>query len=270
MSLGMSLIPVGDAIAKYLSGATEHSAIFLAWSRFIVGGSVALPLAWMHRHSGTYSPNFVFKHCVRGLCISMTLVLIIQALSLSPIADVFGAFFIGPSFAVVLSVVWLKERVTGLEWLSVIFGFVGVLMVIQPVGTISPGLPWAFAAGLCYGGFLTATRWAAGSGPPITQLAIQLIFGSVFLMPFAIQDLSIIQAEFAPLILIMGLSSTLANFFSIMALNRARPAFLAPIVYLQVVVATLLGLFYFGDTLNTLAALGIGLIVFTGLLKIRI
>lgn len=270
MAVAMSLIPVGDAIAKYLSSITQHSSAYLAWTRFVVGGFFALPLAWMNYVPGTLSKDFLKKQFVRGFFISSTLVLIIRAVSLSPIADVFGVFFIGPAFSVVLSVLWLKESATGLEWLSVLLGFIGVLMVVQPGGEMSPGLPWAFAAGLFYGSFLAATRWAAGSGPPLMQLAAQITVGLIILFPLAAKDLPLIEASSLPVVIAMGVTSTFANLLSIIALNRARAAFLAPIVYLQVVVATLIGLFFFQDSLNLLAAAGIALIIFTGLLKIRL
>ena len=270
MAVAMSLIPVGDAIAKHLSSVTQHSSAYLAWTRFVVGGCFALPIAWMSYKPGTLAPDFFKKQVVRGFFISGTLVLIIRAVSLSPIADVFGVFFIGPAFSVVLSVLWLKESATALEWLSVVLGFIGVLMVVQPGGEMSPGLPWAFGAGLFYGSFLASTRWAAGSGPPLMQLAAQIMVGFVLLLPLVIRDLPLIEASSLPVVVLMGMTSTLANLLSIIALNRARPAFLAPIVYLQVVVATLIGLYFFQDSLNTLAAAGIALIVFTGLLKIRL
>ena len=53
-----------------------------------------------------------------------------------------------------------------------------------------------------------------------------------------------------------------------MALARARPATLAPVVYMQVVAATIIGLFVFQESLSVLATLGISIIVFSGLLRI--
>lgn len=270
MVIAMTLIPIGDAIAKQLSAVSDHSAGFLAWSRFLVGACFVIPLAWRQHVPNTFTSSFIKKQCVRGVLIGMTILLIIRAVSLSPIADVFGVFFIGPAFSVVLSVFWLREHATKLEWLSVFLGFIGVLLVVQPGGDISEGLPWAFAAGLFYGSFLTATRWAAGSGPPMVQLASQLVVGGLVLLPFAIVDIFKLDTSVLPLVLLMGITSTFANLLSIIALSRARPAYLAPIVYLQVVVATIIGLFFFAEPLNTLAACGIALIVFTGVLKIRL
>ena len=268
MAVGMVFIPIGDSIAKYLSNITPYSPGFLAWSRFMVGSVMILPVALLMRGFNGLPPFFYLQQAVRAALIASTITLIITAVSLSPVAEAFGAFFIGPALSVVFSVWFLKERASLLEWLSVALGFVGVLLVLQPRGEISEGLLWAAAAGVCYGGFLVATRWAARSGPPIAQLAVQLVLGFLFLLPIAVRDL-MDTGLVAPLpLLAMGMTSAAANYLSIMGLARASAAFLAPVIYLQLVAATVIGLFFFNENINPMAACGIVLIMLTGLLKI--
>jgi len=95
-----------------------------------------------------------------------------------------------------------------------------------------------------------------------------LFFGFLFLLPLAIGDLTTAGFQAKTPIIVMGVTSAIANYCSILALGRARPAFLAPIVYLQIVAATIIGIVFFDDTINLLAGLGLCLIVFTGLLRI--
>jgi len=268
MVIGMLLIPVGDAIAKYIAAAAPYSAGFLAWSRFAVGCCIILPLAWRAAVFAGVGRLFFVQQTVRGFLIAATIVFIITAVSLSPIADVFGAFFLGPALAVVFSVVFLKERATWWQWFTVALGFVGVLLVVQPTTQISEGLLWGLLAGVFYGGFLTATRWAAGNGPPLAQLAMQLVIGFAILLPLAISDITQQGLHQPSALLLMGLTSVLANYLSIVALARASTAYLAPIVYLQIVAATAIGIFFFGDVIGFLSACGLGLIVLTGVMRI--
>lgn len=270
MTVGMILIPVGDSIARYIASQTSYSPGFLAWSRFFVGIILLAPLALQQSGFAGLGPRFYWQQMIRGFLIATTITLIITAVTLSPLPEVFGAFFIGPALSVVFSVWLLKEKATVFEWLSVALGFVGVLMVLQPAPSTSEGLWWALAAGVFYGGFLTATRWASQSGPPVAQLTTQLFFGFVFLLPLAIRDIISVGVAAPVPVVAMGVTSAVANYCSILALSRARPAFLAPIVYLQIVAATVIGLMFFGDSINTLAALGLALIVFTGLLRLPI
>ena len=271
MTVGMILIPVGDALAKFISTQSAHTPGFLAWSRFAFGVIFLLPVGLVMKVFHGRDRAFYYAQALRGFCISMTLVFIITAVSLSPLADVFGAFFIGPVFATILSVLLLGERVNWLGWLCVIFGFVGVVMVVQPGLQGSTGVYFALLAGIFYGSFLTATRWAADSGPPFAQLLAQMLFGFVFLMPFGINgiyDYSNEDLQTAGLILVMGFTSAAANLASIIALKRASAAYLAPVVYLQVVAATIISVLFFNDSINTLALAGLAVIVFTGILKI--
>ena len=282
MSIGMALIPVGDAIAKYLSAQTSYSPLFLAWSRFLLGACIMLPLALHGGRIGSLTGQFYKRQCLRGLLIALTVVCIIKAVSMSPIAEVFGAFFIGPVLSVVLSVFLLKEKASTTDWVSVVLGFVGVLLVVQPdfigfsgagVGLTvvqKQGLYWALLAGVFYGAFLVATRWASGIGPPLAQVSMQFIVATLLLSPFGVLEAMQLGIVQLPLLVLMGATSVLANYFSILGLARATAATLAPVVYMQVVAATLIGVYVFNHSLGLLAMAGITIIVLSGLFRIRI
>ena len=48
MAFGMVLIPVGDAIGRVIVRGSEHSPMFVASLRFMIGAAIVLPLAlWM-------------------------------------------------------------------------------------------------------------------------------------------------------------------------------------------------------------------------------
>ncbi len=269
MAIAMILIPVGDAIAKHLSTVSNYSAGFLAWSRFAIGSLLVAPFVLRHpSNRAEFKPAFLKQQFIRAFLISSTIVMIVKAVGLSSLSDAFGAFFIGPILAVIMAVLLLKEQASRLEWISVFLGFAGVLLVVQPSGQMSAGIPWALAAGVCYGGFLVATRWSAGNGSSQSQLAAQLMIGAIILAPLALNDLYDLGINHALTLLLMGLASVSANYLLIIALGIAGAAWLAPVIYLQVVTATVIGIFWFGDIPNALSGAGLGLIVLTGLLRV--
>jgi len=286
MALGMILIPVGDAIAKYLSSITTYSPAFLAWARFILGALIMLPFAFIKGQTKSLSHTFYFRQSVRGVLIALTVVTIIKAVSLSPIAEVFGAFFLGPVLAVILSVFLLGERATVAEWISVCLGFVGVLLVVQPefifgLGseqaeslrqghTSVAGLYWALLAGVFYGLFLVATRWAAGTGPPLAQVSLQFTVAALVLFPFAFSELTGGKLDHVHWLIMMALSSVFANYLSILALARAQAAALAPVVYMQIVSATVIGLLLFNEKLGLIAAVGLCIVILSGFFRIKL
>jgi len=77
------------------------------------------------------------------------------AITVIPLAQVFALEFTGPIWVILLSPLFLKERIRPLGIAAAIIGFIGILLVAKPgATTISPGL---IAAALCAIGFgLTA------------------------------------------------------------------------------------------------------------------
>lgn len=268
MTIGMIVLPLGDGIAKHLMATTSYSSGFLAWSRFMVGVAVVLPFAVATGAFAGLGLGFLYRQAIRGALVAGAIGMIITALETIPLADAFGAFFIGPALATVLAATVLRERVKPIEWLAVVLGFVGVLLVVRPSGDMNIGFLWGLAAGSSYGGFLVATRWAAGSGPAAAQLAGQLCFGLLFLAPFGASELVSHGIEAPGLLLLMGCISLTSNLFSILALGRARAAFLAPVVYVQILSATIAGWLIFGQFIDPVGLLGLALIVAAGISRI--
>ena len=269
MIVAMLLLPTGDGVGKYLTSITLYSAGFLAWSRYVVGLISFTPLALANGAFKGLGYDFIFRQAVRGFFNAAAIFCILNAVRTAPLADSYGAFFIAPVVATLLAFTVLKESVRLVEWAAVIIGFVGVLLVVQPSGQPSIGLFWALASGTSFGCFMISTRWAAGTAPPLAQLFGQLFFGFLFTLPLGLGDLLAHGIVEPVTVIAMGLISALANLLQILAFGRARAAFLAPFVYAQILAATSISWFIFGDPINGLAMAGLVIIFATGFLKIQ-
>jgi drug/metabolite transporter (DMT)-like permease len=267
MALAMVLLPTGDAIAKHLTVITAYGAGFLAWSRFVVGLALVAPFAVATGQLDGLDRMFLLRQAVRGGLVAGAIVFVINAVKTAPLADVYGAFFVGPTAAVVMARVLLRERVRRREWLAVLLGFAGVLLIVRPTGDVSPGLLWALASGLGFGGFLVATRWAAGTAPPMAQLTGQLFFGFVFLAPLGLGDLMGHGVEAPGWLIAMALASGLANLLQLLAVRHAGAARLAPVVYVQLIAATALGWVLFADQPDGWTFAGLAVIILAGLFR---
>jgi drug/metabolite transporter (DMT)-like permease len=268
MALAMVLLPAGDAVAKHLTAITAYGAGFLAWSRFVVGLALVAPAAAASGQLSGLGPMFLMRQAVRGALVASAITCVINAVRSAPLADVYGAFFVGPTAAIVLARLLLKETVRPREWVAVLLGFAGVLLIVRPTGTVSPGLLWALASGLSFGGFLVATRWAAGTAPPMAQLTGQLFFGFAFLAPLGLGDLARLGIEAPGWLVLMALLSAVANLLQLFAVRHARAVALAPVVYLQLVAATAFGWLLFGDTPDGWTFAGLAVILAAGLFRV--
>jgi drug/metabolite transporter (DMT)-like permease len=268
MALAMVLLPAGDAVAKHLTAITVYGAGFLAWSRFVVGLALVAPVAAAGGQLRGLGPMFLLRQAIRGGLVAGAIVFVINAVKSAPLADVYGAFFVGPTAAIVMARLLLHEPVRPREWMAVLLGFAGVLLIVRPTGSVGAGLLWALAAGLSFGGFLVATRWAAGTAPPLAQLTGQLFFGFAFLLPLGIGDLLRVGIEAPGWLVAMALSSALANLLQILAVRHAGAVVLAPVVYLQIVAATAFGWALFGDRPDLWTLAGLAVILLAGLCRV--
>ncbi len=264
MLTGMALIPAGDSAGKLL--VTEHgtTAFYVAWTRFGLGALVAFGVVLAGGHLPRRALYADWRIWLRALLIVGGIVNMLMALRTEPIANVFGAFFVGPVFSYVLSATLLREPVSVTRTALLLAGFAGVLLVVRPGFGMTPGLGFAVMGGLCYGAYLTASRWLSEAARPAELLLSQLVIGALVLAPLAVPTLPNVTPALAGLTLASALCSMLGNLLLVMAYRLAPASRLAPFVYFQLVAATVLGLVIFGDVPDTLALAGLGLLCAAG------
>ena len=180
VALATTAIVCGDTAGKLLTGAGVQP-LFVAWSRFALA---ALLLFWMLGLRPTGLGRLLdWRLILRAALIVGAIAWILTALRTEPIANVFGAFFIGPIVAYVLSALLLGERVSWARTVMLALGFAGVLLVVRPGGEMGTGMIFAVLAGTLYGSYLAATRWLTAFYPPPFLLGSQLLIGAVLLLP---------------------------------------------------------------------------------------
>lgn len=101
-----------------LRGLAALPVVF-AWALYAGGAGQLLRVRWP-------------LHLVRGaLSVFMMLTFTFALKSLS-LAKVYALFFVAPLMIAVFSVFMLRERVTKAQWVAIVVGFLGVLIVLRP------------------------------------------------------------------------------------------------------------------------------------------
>jgi len=261
MIFGMMLIPLGDSAGKMLT-SNGVEPVFVAWTRFALGALLLLPFL-RRKHfdiAKLRDPRLIF----RGLLIVGGIVSILTALRTEPIANVFGAFFIGPIISYVMSVRLLGETVTPARSVLLLLGFVGVVLIVRPGFGMTPGLGFAVLAGTFYGAFLTASRWLAGVALPRTLLLSQLLVGSIVLLPFGVGAAPPFSGDLVLLLAVSAGASMAGNLLLVLAYKIAPATHLAPFVYVQLIGATLYGAVFFDAIPDAVALSGLLLLLASG------
>ncbi len=126
------------------------------------------------------------------------------------------------------------------------------------------GTLFAMAAGSAYAFYVLTTRKLARSAPATVMLAFTGLVGAVAssaAVPFVwvwpdLTDWLIMVS--------LGLIAAIGHLMIILAYERADASQLAPLGYSEIVSATLLGYFIFGDLPDALTWLGITIVVASG------
>ena len=261
MLLAMTLIPAGDTAGKLL-GEAGVAPVFTAWSRFALGAIMVLPFVL---HLSPLRLLRDWRVWLRGLLLAGGILSILTALRTEPVANVFGAFFVGPILAYGLSAWLLREGFSRVRMVLLGIGFLGVLLVVKPGFGMTPGLGFAVLAGVFYGAFLTASRWLSEIARPGVLLFSQLAVGAVALAPFGLAALPVLAPTISALTLGSALGSMLGNLCLILALRMAPASQLAPFVYTQLIAATALGWAVFGALPDALTFVGLAVLLISGL-----
>ena len=267
MTIAMLSIPAVDGLAKYLSAS--YSPLFLGWARYAVATVIVLPIAAL-RHGGRVFPaEGRVSHVLRTLFLVISMTLYFLALARIPLATAISTFFIGPIAAVLLSVFVLKERMTWPKMASLVLGFIGALVILRPGTEVNPGILLAFAAGLCFGIYLVTTRLAAQRSDPLRTLAFQCAVGTLLLTPQAIATWASPQWNDLVFFLALGMVSAFSHLLSIAALRFTEASILAPLVYLELIGAALIGYYAFDEVPDAFTVVGAGLIIAAGLTLLK-
>ena len=267
------LAPVADAIAKLLGTSVPLPQVVMI--RFAVQALVLIPLVWATGRLWRMRGRVLWLTLLRTVIHIMGILAMFTALTYLPLADAIAIVFVMPFFMLILGKFVLKEEVGIRRLCACLVGFVGTLLVVQPsfVSVGWPALLPVFVAAN-FSVFMLITRQIAKQTDPIGLQAVSGVMAVVIMAPL----IGIGSAcGFAPLVPILpdgyqwfllisiGVLGTLAHLLMTWSLRYAPAATLAPMQYLEIPFATLLGWLIFADLPNTLASIGIVITIMAGL-----
>lgn len=256
------LFAVLDTFSKYL---TAFFAVpLIVWARYFV--HLVFMLVGIAPSMGreivvTRRPWLMI---FRGLLLVCSSLLVVLAFRTLPLAETTALVFSAPLLVALLAGPLLGEKVPLKSWLATISGFGGVLLIARPGGSMfGIGVVYALSCALCYAGYQILTRKLSVTEPAMRQLFYTALVGTIT-MSFVIPTYwtgEIPTLKQALIITSLGLFGGTGHFLLIRAFRETMASTLSPLLYIQLVWATLLGLIVFGhlaDLLTTIGMLIIG------------
>jgi drug/metabolite transporter (DMT)-like permease len=267
MVLGMLSIPLVDGLAKHLSSG--YSPLFISWARYAVASAVVLPVAAAVHGPRLFPAERLWAHVLRTIFLISAMTLYFLAVARIPLATAASASFVSPIIAMVLSVLLLGERMTARKGLSLVLGMLGSTIILRPTGSTDLGILLAFGAGVLFAFYMIATRQASLESDPLKTLAFQCVAGMLLLTPQAALAWSVPAASDLLFFAGLGAFSAISHMLSISAFRFADASTLAPLVYVELVGASLIGYFAFADVPDAPTLVGAACIVAAGLILVE-
>ncbi len=179
-----------------------------------------------------------------------------------PIATSVG--FSGPLFTSIFAVIFLSEKLNREKIISLILGYIGVIIIVRPDAS----------SGIVLLAFLAALGANASAALAIVSAKFLTRSDS----PFTIQSYSTFATFFVALILSlfvwktpgvadilclagMGVLGTLGQLFYLRAIKLVDASFVSPFEYVRLLLALPIGYFFFNETIDFVACFGVLFII---------
>ena len=261
MLTAMAVLPFLDAIAKYL-GQQGVPVMQIVWARLFFGALLTMPFALKQAGLKGLVPNMPVMHTIRAALLIAATAFFFMALHYLSIADTLAIFFVQPLIVTLLSPLVLGETVGIRRWLAVIIGFIGTLIIIRPgFQELNPGVFLALAAGASLAVYLLLTRRIAGSAPAMVTSFYTALMGAI------ITTVIVFFVWHPPTLAQWGLFVLLAaianggHYLIIRAYDHAEASLLAPLAYSEMIMATVLGWYIFGDFPDIWTFVGVAILI---------
>jgi len=270
---GFTSLAFGDAVVKSMAGAWPGTAV--AALRYSLGAlGLAAIVAGVHGRRGFRFPRPALQFG-RGAAVALATICFFMGVMAMPLANATAIQFTSPMLTGILSALVLGEKAPAAVWGATALAFAGVLMVLRPeVATLGWAAFWPLGAAFGMAWLMIFNRKAAGSA---SALAMQLLLAMVA-APLLLAAAALLHATGAPqfhiaapsLLVVLkcaavAVFATFGHLLIYSATVRASAALVAPMTYVQLVVALALGWAWFGNPPDAATLGGAALIIAGGL-----
>jgi len=254
-----------ELIMVHALGSNWPAPVQLFW-RQAAGLIVLLPLVVRAGPSvfATGSIGILLFRCSAAMG---GLLLWIYALSHLPLATATTLSFTRPLFVVLLARLVLGERIGPFKGMAMLLGFGGVLVMTNPVATITAPVAEgaALLSSLLFAVSFVSIKVMTANNNPLTIVVYSCLFGVAVTAVPAAQDWHTPSLTEALLLAGLGVASV-SNFGCMLkALSLEGAAALMPLDYLRLPAAVAVGFLMFAERPDAAALLGGGLILLAAL-----
>ena len=260
------LLSLMDGFSKYLS--QHYSVIAINMFRYWFFGILIFFLCLDKNKKKIVLPRTKFKlvQIFRGSILAVEMCFAHYCFLKIGLIETHAIFASCPLIVAVLALFILKEKFGWRRWAAIIFGFVGILIILRPglkvfdpIALIAVGCSVAFAL------YQVLTRYVSSEDETNTSFFYTGITGFVilsFIGPFFLTEVLIIDAFYIIIVCFLGAGG---HFLMINAFKITEASLLQPFVYFHLVFVSIIGVLIFDERIEGPVLLGSAMIIVSGL-----
>lgn len=235
-------------MSVFLKLAQEDSNVFtVGFLRFFFGLLLITPIIFQSNFKIYNTINFKL-HILRCIINVPMMIFGFAALTYIPLEQIKAIGFLSPILVVILSVIFLGERIYLIRTFSLILGFIGTLIILRPgFIEINIGVYMVLASALLWSCVIIITKFMSKNDSAMTILTFQYTFVTLFTLPLAIiywNNPSFISLIYTLLAAIVG---TVLHLCINNAYKLSDLSIIQPVWFTQLVFASFLGFIIFGS-----------------------
>lgn len=259
------LFALSDLIGKHLM--MRYPVPVVQAGRYLVNVLLLLVIMAPRHGAALWATKRTGLVTLRALFLAAASLTMGFALQRMPLGETVAIIYLAPFVVMLLAGPILKETVTPAGWIGALVAFAGVLLVVRPGTGLDPlGVVFAITNAALGTGYHLLTRVLTKTESTMAMLFHVAVTGFGVFAVLALPNL----AGFAPtvpdvaLILILGALATAGHFLFTAAYREAPASLLAPVNYVHLVWATLLGWAAFSHIPDGISLIGMALVVIAG------
>jgi drug/metabolite transporter (DMT)-like permease len=255
---------------RYVSAI--HSTFEIMAIRSLIGFVVVVATAWAFGRLGEVRRDRIKVHFFRNLFHFTGQNLWFFGLATIPLAQVFALEFTSPIWVILLSLIFLGERLTRTRITAAFLGFAGILVVARPeLNMIDSGVIAAAMSAVFFAATIIMTKALTRRESIVSILfwltGIQLCFGFIAL---ALQpSIAWPTGATLPWLMVIGLAGLVAHFCLTKALSMAPASFVMPIDFTRLPLIAVVGMALFSERLDVMVLIGGAIILLANWINIR-
>ena len=265
VSAAVFLFAVSDLITKHLTLLYPVPVVVAV--RYLVNLVLLAVLLWPRHRAALWRTQRTGLVLLRALALAAASLTMGLALRLMPLGETVAIIYLAPFAVMLLAGPLLGEKVPLAGWIGALAGFAGVLLIMRPGAGLDP---WGVALAVLNAGCATVyhllTRVLARTETMISMLFHVALVGAVVFCVLSIGSLDgpLPTPGDIGLMGLLGALATAGHFMFTAAYREAPASLLAPVNYMHLVWAGVLGWAAFGHVPDGLSLLGMAAVALAG------